>query len=153
MNKKLSNIIGQTTGLIMKNFTGNVIFCKTPNCNKEIWMDGYCKKCANYIMQKSMLESLNNNVKLLESLTVNIQNIETKIDNIDLNNNHYENNQTNLNKSKTITTTKIISKPKKEEFFIPSININTTEESKIVNTKSVVMRRNISDTVSKLQDI
>jgi len=145
MNEKIDKLIG----LIMKNFAGKIKICKTPECYKESWIDGYCKKCADYILQKQILHNLEENSKLMLSLTSNIKNVESRIFNIEQT---LKSPPTNISQSDNIrNSTTPISSFKDEDIFIPSIDMN--DDCKMLKTKSVTSEKNILKISKKLPNI
>lgn len=129
----------------MKNFAGKTKNCKTPNCNKEAWIDGYCKKCAEYIIQKKTLSSLEKNSKLIFSISSNMKQIEDRISNL-------ESGEKNINYS---SPEKPKSKPKviiEDDVFVPSISINN-DKATLIDNKTIKSDKNISDIAKKLPNI
>jgi len=134
----------------MKNFAGKTKNCKTPNCNKEAWIDGYCKKCAEYIIQKKTLSSLEKNSKLIFSISSNMKQIEDRISNL-------ESGEKNINygSQENIHISKINPKPKvilEDDVFIPSISINN-DKAILIDNQTIKSDKNISDIAKKLPNI
>lgn len=122
----------------MKNFAGRTKICKTLNCNKEVWIDDYCKKCADYIIQKETLLSLETNSKLMLNISTNMRSIENRLSNIE-SNYSIPGTKEIIKKSNIITDTDV---------FIPSINSNV--KAKIFDNKTTTSNRDIPETVKKL---
>jgi len=134
----------------MKLFAGKIKICKTPGCNKESWIDGYCKKCADYIIQKKTLYSLEENSKLMLDITTNMKHIEQRLSNI-------ESGERNINYKQSIDPSPVF-KPRPirqpvfdKDIFVPSIDKN---DATIINSKLIIKSdKNISDIVKKLPNI
>lgn len=126
----------------MNNFAGRTKICKTLKCNKEVWVDGYCKKCADYIIQKQTLFTLEENLKMMKDITTNINFLEVRMSNIE-----------NISKSINIPNFQKPDIPAVTvDTFIPSISI-ATNNSKFINSAPLTLTRDISDIVKKLPNI
>ncbi len=133
----------------MKNFAGRTKICKTLNCNKEVWIDDYCKKCADYVIQKETLLSLETNSKLMLNISTNMRSIENRLSNIESNYSIPGTKETTqkeiIKKENIIKKSNIITDT---DMFIPSINSNT--KAKIFDNKTTTSNRDIPETVKKL---
>lgn len=126
----------------MKNFAGQTKICKTLNCNKEVWIDEYCKKCADYIIQKQTLFTLEENLKMMKDMTNIINFLELRISNIETISKHI--NVPIIQNSNIPSTI--------PDTFIPSISIKPND-SKFINSTPLTLTRDISDIVKKLPTI
>ena len=129
--------------------------CKTPGCNRESYIDGYCKKCFDKNIQFETLKVLKYNISVLSEINKNVIQLGKKFEQIqekimisdsslkDNNIKQEEKIKKNINKKET-----------KTEIFIPSfISDVKNDEINIISNKNEEIDKNITDVVDKLSKL
>lgn len=121
--------------------------CATDGCAEQAWQDGYCKDCANYLLQKNTLLTFKTDCELTKDMVRSIGRIETNLSSFKQNAkipHHlktYDDNYTGI-------VSKQIGKIKTTDTFIPNIEI---EQAQLLTPKISKESKDINKLAEKLK--
>lgn len=112
--------------------------CKTKGCCNHSWQDGYCKECAQYILQKETLLAFQEKNQIMADIADGLHRIESRLSKLKISKTH----------EKKMTDNSVVEKIEGEA-FVPKIDVDQT--ASLINTKTATEKQKINEASKKLQ--
>ena len=130
--------------------------CSTKGCSSQAWQDGFCRDCANYMLQKETLSTFQTDYELTKNMVGSIYRIETDLASFKQNVNQPFTKDNSLiddieSATKLINTSKSKAKKlnKENNTFIPNIEIE--QKAQLLKPEISDESRDINKLAKKLK--